>query len=357
MSLHFRKIATHQLERDIPMCISLDTLHKLRDDIRVACLKHFSNKLSEDIWHGDGIVQAGTVKQVIELIDIIMRSNSLRAIILIRAMTKRIKTDFKDVVHHILNLWSLTATPFILDRDLNSGIALRGIRAIVLSIDVWATVRDTPSDERYLEILVTSAWTCILATIMIVNWLWKQVTTGVADKKELRESCSPCRTGTELFLRFTWDQVLPVPAVFRGIPGRRYGLRIGSSISYDENLSLVVGTKSFTGERAWRKPSYLHPVTEVYGSAWGKFLRNKGQKLFFKGDYCEKSFQSRPITFALPVETTTWIEKIRAKYQQAQIQTESGTQGDLERVPFQELACGTGEEYPDVFGEHPTVEV
>nr|WRK65010.1 putative mating-type 1-1-2 protein [Endoconidiophora laricicola]WRK65015.1 putative mating-type 1-1-2 protein [Endoconidiophora laricicola] len=326
MSLQYRKIATHQLERDIPMCISPDTLHKLRDDIRVAY----------------------TVEQIIELIDTVMNTDSLRIIVLIRAMTKRIKTEFKNIVHHILNLWSLTATPFILDRDLNGGIALRGIRAIVFSIDVWASVRDQPCDKKYLELLVTSAWTCILATVIIVNWLWKQAATGVADKKELRESCSTSRTGTELFLRFTWDQVLPVPAVFRGMPGRRFGLRIGSTVAYDEDLSIVVGTKSFTGERIWRKPSYLHPITEVYGSAWGKFLRNRGQKLFFKGDYREKCFQSRPITFALPVLTTTWIDKLRQKYQHAQIQ--------IEKIPFQRLAFGTGEEYPDVFGEIPTVE-
>nr|WRK64997.1 putative mating-type 1-1-2 protein [Ceratocystis smalleyi]WRK65001.1 putative mating-type 1-1-2 protein [Ceratocystis smalleyi] len=288
------------------------------------------------------------IKEVMRIIDFTMYTSVQPLVIAVRALACDIKLDRIGIVHRLLHAWNKAAMPFIFDVKLSRGISLRGYRAIVLTTNMWKPVANLQIAERHALLAANSATVAIVAALIIVHWLWRfQIdpasVDGIAEQYGF--------LGTEVFLRFMWDQVLPPLDILKNFPGRELGLRAGSTIKFDSDLSLLIAVRNNYGKGGWKKLPYLHPAYKVYGSPWAKFFRNRGQAMFFKGDYTDPTYWPRPITFAIPTKTLEWISKLKEEYVLAARKV-----GDVPLMSFEAVAGLTGEPYPNFFSNKPSVE-
>ncbi|KAL1887279.1 hypothetical protein Cpir12675_006612 [Ceratocystis pirilliformis] len=288
------------------------------------------------------------VKEVMVIIDLTMYASSQPLVSAVRALASGIKLDHNGIVHRLLHAWNKAAMPFIFDIKLSRGISLQGYRAIVLTTNMWKPMAHLQTAERHAILAANSATVAILAALIIVHWLLSYE----IDPASIDGMMEPYGVlGTEVFLRFMWDQVLPPLDILKNFPGRELGLRAGSSIKFDDDLSLHISVKNIYGRVGWKNLPYLHPAYRVYGSSWSKFFRNRGQSMFFKGDYTDAAYWSRPITFAIPTKTLEWISKLKEEYALA-----ARKLGDVPLMSFETVAGLSGEPYPDFSSNKPSVE-
>nr|WRK64979.1 putative mating-type 1-1-2 protein [Ceratocystis harringtonii]WRK64983.1 putative mating-type 1-1-2 protein [Ceratocystis harringtonii] len=293
-------------------------------------------------------VNLDAIKEVMRIIDFTMYTSVQPLVIAVRSLAAEVKLDHIGIVHRLLHAWNKAAMPFIFDVKLSRGISLRGYRAIVLTTNMWKPVAHLQIAERHAILAANSATVAIVAALVIVHWLWR-FEIDPASIDGIMENSGVL--GTEVFLRFMWDQVLPPLDILKNFPGRELGLRAGSSIKFDDDLSLHISVRNNYGRAGWRKLPYLHPAYRVYGTPWAKFFRNRGQAMFFKGDYTEATYWSRPITFAIPTKTLEWISKLKEEYVLA-----ARKFGDVPLMSFETVAGLTGEPYPNFFSNKPSVE-
>nr|AHV84694.2 putative mating type 1-1-2 protein [Ceratocystis fimbriata]WRK64973.1 putative mating-type 1-1-2 protein [Ceratocystis eucalypticola]WRK64977.1 putative mating-type 1-1-2 protein [Ceratocystis eucalypticola]WRK64985.1 putative mating-type 1-1-2 protein [Ceratocystis manginecans]WRK64989.1 putative mating-type 1-1-2 protein [Ceratocystis manginecans] len=348
MSREFDKVAPARLEREIPLTLSSQSIQELHYEIFTECLrrrrknpmkyaKFFADHLSKD-----------AVKEVMVIIDLTMYASSQPIVSAVRALAGGIKLDHNGIVHRLLHAWNKAAMPFIFDVKLSRGISLQGYRAIVLTTNMWKPMAHLQTAERHAILAANSATVAIVAALIIVNWLL----SSEINPASIEGMMEPYGVlGTEVFLRFMWDQVLPPLDILKNFPGRELGLRAGSSIKFDDDLSLQISVKNIYGRVGWRDLPYLHPAYRVYGSSWSKFFRNRGQSMFFKGDYTDAAYWSRPITFAIPTKTLEWISKLKEEYALA-----ARKLGDVPLMSFETVAGLSGEPYPNISSNKPSVE-
>nr|AYN77768.1 mating-type protein MAT1-1-2 [Berkeleyomyces basicola] len=348
MSTEFNKIASEQLEREIPISLSQQCIDDLHRDVSFSCLQHrLVSPVTYDNFFTDHLGK-DAVGEVMAVIDMTMSVSRQPIVSSIRALSTHLNIDYERLVHRSLHLWKNAALPFILDLDLTRGVALQGYRAVILTANLWEPTSDLRVAERHAMLAANSATVAVVASLMILNWIWRSG-TNPEDITGMDERFGAL--GTEIFLRFMWDQVLPTLDVLKEFPGRDLGLRAGLSIQFNEGLSLQVAIKNVHGKAAWINLPYLHPVYRVYGSFWAKFFRNRGQSQFFKGNYTDSAYTSRPISFAIPTRTLGWISKMRGDY----LHRESQMNGAM-ALPFEVVAGFSGEPYPKFSSDLPNIE-
>nr|ASU89330.1 mating-type protein MAT1-1-2 [Thielaviopsis paradoxa] len=354
MSSEYDKVAPLHLERELPLTVRPKSIEDLFHEIFSNCLKcREKNPENYEDFPSD-IMGSNSIEEVIAINDNLIENSLQPAICALRAISAQLKLDYKDVIHDALRAWKRAAVPFILDVDLTRGVALQGYRAIILCTRLWKREVSQNLHRMQAHLAASSSTTTIIAALMIIHWVYKN--KADASKLITKDDMQSRTIGTEVFIRFACDQLLPNIAELRCFPGRDLGLRPGFSIQFTQSLVVQLAMKGVGGETAWGAVPYLHPVHKVIGSQWAKFFRNRSQALFFKGDYTEPRFIERPIMFAIPSQTIDWIERIRERYNDQELKMEHedeimpGNSGDT----FACLAEATGEPYPDFISPDTT---
>nr|QRN45793.1 putative mating-type 1-1-2 protein [Thielaviopsis cerberus] len=260
-------------------------------------------------------------------------------------MSTHIGLNYKYAIHDALRAWKRSAIPFIVDVSLARGVALQGYRALILCTYLWDDENHHISKDRHVQLVASSTTTAIIAALMIINWAWRNGSKNSITSR--RHEPDRREIGTEIFIRFTCDQVLPNVPDLKVFPGRELGLRPGTSVRFTDDLDIQIATKGVGGEVAWGPVPYLHPTYKVFGSQWGKFFRNRCQALLFKGNYKESKFKKRPIVFAIPSRALDGLEKIRGEYALQQVNLAEKDIPTRSQTMFATLATATGEPYPD----------
>nr|DAB41614.1 TPA_exp: mating-type protein MAT1-1-2 [Thielaviopsis punctulata] len=310
MSSEYDKVPPAHIERELPLTVGSLAINDLHSEILKQC--SIFRKKYPDSYVNFHPEKVDNIDEVIQIIDSNVERSTQPAFCAIRAISTHMELDYKSVIHDALRAWKRFAIPFILDVDLTRGVALQGYRAIILCTHLWDCSSYMTAGDKQGHLSASSATTAIIGALMIINWVWK---TGSKNSilSTLRENESRT-TGTEIFIRFTCDQVLPSIRDLKCLPGRDLGLRPGTSIRFTRELEIQIATKGIGGEVVWGPVPYLHPTYKTIGSQWGKFFRNRSQGLFFKGNYTEPKFKKRPLVFAIPYRTFEELENIRQEY-------------------------------------------
>ncbi|KAH8171593.1 mating-type protein MAT 1-1-2 [Sarocladium implicatum] len=343
--------------RDEAIVVPRDTIKVLRERIVNSLLRKASlyETQSPSI---DNIIEAG-----LQTIDELFQDDaSMSNVILKRLRQAAPESDqVLRIVKEAIHQWYRSAVPAV-TRDPSSGLVPteEGVPgAPGTTIEIWE--RDRAAEQFFygnmglIGMLMTSEpWQTAPAKKMFAVSLCANSMTSLLYSAYMIVSATPAfplqestqsqmMEGLRLYIRTAW--LLARDSQVQG-PGLEFGATTNEIKVSNDGRRLM----SKVGRVEWAEAPLWHPVRRVPGSAWNKFIRNTGQKIFQPAaadSQAASQFQipSSALTLVEPWEQ--YYAEIRRRFDQTGRQREALSTPEQRRCQFARLSEATGSPYKE----------